>query len=169
MKIMKRWKLAVALLVITVIAMTSLASARTWTRPKHYYDSTFDPEKDYSQLYANVNLNVNGQGTRATFVGETNNAWCGATPYVAEELILTNTYIVNAQSSASFSIGVTSIGSGAGFSIYSTSETVTTTYNWLNRLCFDHEANGSSIVSASMTVYGRTTVKGVTYSGSMGS
>ena len=161
MKIMKRWKLAVALLVMTAIAMTSFASARTWTRPKHYSDSTFDPEKDYSQLYAYVNLNVNGQGTRAT--------WCGATPYVAEELILTNTYIVNAQSSASFSIGVTSIGSGAGFTLYSTSETVSTTNKWLNRLCFDHEANGSSIVSANMTVYGRTTVKGRTFAGSMGS
>ncbi|MCR5087161.1 MAG: hypothetical protein K6B39_07190 [Lachnospiraceae bacterium] len=169
MKITKRWKLAVALLAITAIAMTSLASARNWTRTKKYYDSSFNPDKEFSQLYANVNLNVNYQGTRATFVGETSNAWCGATPYVAEELILTNTYKVNAQSSASFSIGVTSIGSGAGFSVYSTSETNTLTNNWWNQLSFDHEANGSSILSASMSVYGRTKVKGRTFSASMGS
>ena len=169
MKIMKRWKPAVALLVITVIAMTSLASAQKWKRPKHYWHASFDPQKEYSQLYANVNFEINGQLMRATFVGETNNTWCGATPYIAAELVLTNTYNVRAKSSVSFSIGATSIGAGSGYSVFSTSETVTVTNKWMNQLSFDHEANGSQIQAASMTVYGRTTVKGVTYSGSMGS
>jgi len=141
----RKKQVTVVLFVIMAMAMSTVANAWQWTRNEPY-----DAYNAYSQLHADVAISCTS--TKATFVGETNNAWCGSSPYVAEEVKVQNTYWFWAYAGDTPS-----------------SESNTSTNAWIVSLHFNHEKSGVGISSAGMDVYGRTKVNGTYYSGTMGS
>lgn len=141
----RKKQVTVVLFVVMAMAMSTVVNAWQWTRNKQY-----DAYNSYSQLHADVAIGCTT--TKATYVGETSNAWCGASPYVAEEVKVENTYWILAYGGEA-----------------SSSESNTSTNAWIVSLHFDHEKSGVGISYAGMDVYGRTKVNGTYYSGTMGS